>query len=85
MRYVDIIAQAAEKGRIANHWYDRGRTGNPKSFVDEAQANGQTNYKQDEKIDAVQERDELLGFSPTITVDTRSVSSLKRYSTYSPA
>ena len=68
-RWVDTIAQAAEKGEdrmyktvfatLANHLYDRGLPNESKSFVDEAQANGQTNYKQDDQVAAVQEIVEL--------------------------
>ena len=89
-RWVDTIAQAAEKGEdrmyktvfatLANHLYDRGLPSESKSFVDEAQANGQINYKQDDQVAAVQEIVELLAVEPPIAVVTRLISSFNKVS-----
>lgn len=45
---------------LANHLYDRGLSSEAKSLVEEAQRNGQINYKQEDQISAAQEIVELL-------------------------
>lgn len=59
-RWVDVITEDAEKGEdqmyktvfatLSNHLYDRGLPRESKSFVDEAQANSQINYREDDQI-----------------------------------
>lgn len=89
-RWVDTIAQAAKKGQdkmyktvfntLANHLYDRGLPSASKSFVDEAQASGKINYKQNDQILAVQELVDLLAVEPPIAIVTRLISSFNKVS-----
>jgi len=87
-RWVDTIAAAAEKGSdrlyktvfatLANHLYDRGLPNAQKSIVDEAQAKGDIDYKQDDQIAGVRDIIELIAVDPPIAVVSRLISSFNQ-------
>ena len=84
-RWVDTISTAASKGSdrlyqtifatLANHLYDRGLPSAQKSIVDEAQAKGLINYKQEDQVAAVKQIVELIAVDPPIAVVSRLISS----------
>lgn len=81
--WVDTIVQAAQKGNapnyqtafvtLANHLYERKLSSESKTLVDEAQRNGKINYKQYNKLVAVQEIVELLAVEPPMSIVTRLI------------
>lgn len=66
---------------ISNHIYDLCRPSYKKSFVQEAQTNGQINHKQDDQVEAVQDIIKLLTVEPPISVVTRLISFFYRVNT----
>ena len=73
-RWVETITPATEKGNdrvyktiaatLARHFYDSSLPSAQKPIVDEAQAKGVVNYKQDDQIAAIREIIELIAVDP---------------------
>ena len=87
-RWVETITAAAEKGNdrvyknlaatLARHFYDRSLPSAQKSIVDEAQAKGLINYKQDDQITVIREIIELIAVDPPIPVVSRLIASFNK-------
>lgn len=87
-RWVDKIKASAEKGSdrlyktvfatLGRHLYDTGLPSSQQSIVDEAQARGKIDYKQDDPIQAVKDIVDLVASDPPIAVVSRLICSFNR-------
>ena len=85
---VEIISVAAYRGTdrlyqtvyatLAHQIYDRCLPSEQKSIVDEAQAKGLIDYKQDVQVAAVRDIIELIAIDPPIAVVSRLISSFNK-------